>query len=342
METEMKTKLKKTGIVLFKIVVIIFLVITLNRIFMPKYVYENQDGRITREYYAQSRYSEVIFVGSSTVHSAIDPLVLWQEKGISSYVRANASQPMWISYYMIEDALKCHKPKLVCLDMTFIKYADDFVEEPSTRKALDGMRLSSSKIKCIEASMGEDEKMADYLMPLFRFHSRWKELSIDDIKLAYYNKPVTLNGYLKDDGVAPVTEKELVYTKEGDLQLSPRNIEYLRKSIELCQKNGVEIFLFKTPAHSSNWSVGYDEQIGKIAGEYNVNYINFDEYNDIIGLDYSTDTPDEGSHLNSFGADKFSEYLAGYLADNYEIKDQRNERRFADNWARINAQNINR
>ena len=73
---------------------------------------------------------------------------------------------------LIEDAIRCHKPELVCIDTTFIKYGDDFVEEPSTRKALDGMRMSPSKIRCIKASMGKDEKMADYIMPLFRFHSR--------------------------------------------------------------------------------------------------------------------------------------------------------------------------
>ncbi|MCR5358028.1 MAG: hypothetical protein K6E63_11570 [Lachnospiraceae bacterium] len=318
--------------VALKVLLILFLVITLNRIFMPKYVHENLDGRITQEYYPQAKYSDVIFVGSSTVHSAVDPRVLWEEQGISSYVRANASQTMWISYYMIEDAVKLRKPEMVCLDVTFIKYGDDFVEEPSTRKSLDGMRLSSSKIECIKASMGPDEKMAEYIMPLFRFHSRWKELSLDDFRYAYYNKAVTFNGYLPDEEVDPVEEKELVYTKEGDTEISGRNLYYLNKAIELCRSKGITVMLFKTPAHSSNWSTDYDDQINSVAKEYGLTYINFDEYNDEIGLDYTADTPDKGSHLNTSGAVKFSSYLGRYLKDNYNITDRKTNDKYIKNW----------
>ncbi|MCR5508706.1 MAG: SGNH/GDSL hydrolase family protein [Lachnospiraceae bacterium] len=315
--------IKKTVSVVFKIILTVFLVITLNRIFLPKYVNENQDGRITQEYYRYAKDTDVIFAGSSTVHSGIDPRVLFDEQGISAYLRANASQTMWISYYMIEDAIRCHKPELVCIDMTFIKYGDDFVEEPSTRKALDGMRMSLSKINCIKASMGEDEKMADYIMPLFRFHSRWKELTLDDFRYAYYNKPVTVKGYLPDDEVESAEEGELVYTREGDTSISPKNIYYLRKAIELCEKNGIQVMLFKVPAHSSNWSRDYDEQISAIAAEYGVSYINFDDLNDDIGLDYSTDTPDGGSHLNANGAVKFSSYLGDCIKKDYKVSDRR-------------------
>ncbi|MCR5234001.1 MAG: SGNH/GDSL hydrolase family protein [Lachnospiraceae bacterium] len=324
-------KILKTGIIILKIILIFVLVVTLNRIFMPKYIHENQDGRITQEYYPQKKYADVIFAGSSTVHSGVSPVILWEEAGISSYVRANASQTMWISCYMIEDAIKCHKPELICLDTTFIKYDDDFAEEPSTRKALDGMRMSLSKFRCIEASMGEDEKLWDYIVPLFRFHSRWKELTLDDFRYAYYNKPVTFNGYLKDDVVEAAEPGDLVYTRDGDTRLSSRNVEYLRRSIELCQKNGIQIMLFKVPAHSSNWSRDYDRQIADIAEEYGVSYINFDELNDEIGLDYSTDTPDGGSHLNTSGAEKFSRYLADYIMDNYSVSDRRDDEAFARN-----------
>ena len=246
-------KIKKLAINLIKIILIIFLVITLNRIFIPKYINENRDGRITQEYYPFSKYCDVMFVGSSTVYSGIDPRILWEDDGISSYIRANASQTMWISYYMTEDAIKCHKPELVCLDMTFIKYDDDFVEEPSTRKSLDGMRLSASKINCVKASMGEDEKIAEYIVPLFRFHSRWKELTWDDIRYAWYFKNVTKNGHLPDDTTDPAESNVLEYFGSAD-SISPKNEEYLRKTIELCRDNDVQIMLFKMPSLSGNWN----------------------------------------------------------------------------------------
>lgn len=324
-------KLSKVIIILIKIALIVFLVITLNRIMMPKYINENQDGRITQEYYPAAKYSDVLFVGSSTVFSAISPEVIWKETGISSYDRANASQTMWISYYMIEDAMRWHRPELVCLDMTFIKYDDDFVEEPSTRKSLDGMRLTPSKINCALASMGEDEKLMEYIVPLFRFHTRWKEFSWDDIRYAWYNRPVTVNGHISDDDTEAAEAGELIYTME-DKTLSPKNVEYLKRSIELCQEKGTKIMLFKTPSHSSNWSASLDLQISEIAKEYGIDYINFDEYNDAIGLDYSTDTPDKGAHLNESGAVKFSKYFGHILANDYEVSDKRSDNSFVKYW----------
>ena len=325
-------KIKKTAIIILKIVLILFLFVTLERIMMPKYIDENEDGRITQEYYDFAKYSDVVFAGSSIVFSGVDPQVMWEKDGISSYVRGNASQTMWISYYMIEDAIKCHKPELVCLDTTFIKYGDDFVEEPSTRKSLDGMKLSPSKIKCAEASMGEDEKLAEYVVPLFRFHSRWKELSWDDVKYAWYLKPVTMNGFIRDDEVGPAETEDLTYAGDPAQRISPKNVEYLRKSIELCRNSGVQLLLFKTPSLSGNWSDNLDEQIKEIADEYGVTYINFDRYSKDIGIDYKQDTPDMGSHLNYTGAVKFSEYLGDYINANYTVSDRRDNEKYVRKW----------
>ncbi len=328
-------KIKKIITAVLKLVLIIFLLATLNRIFMPKYIFENQDGRITREYYPNAKFTDVVFAGPSTTLSAINPLVLWDYEGISSYVRANTSQTMWISYYMIEDAIKCHKPELVCLDVTFIKYDDNFVEEPSTRKALDGMRMSSSKIGCALASMGPDEKIADYIYPLFRFHSRWKELTFDDFKYAWYLKPVTVAGHIVDNEVDPAQTDTLIYNRGADDRIGPKNMDYLDKIIRLCNDNGIQIMLFKTPAFSDNWSEELDQQIESKAEEYGLKYINFDRLNDDIGLDYRYDTPDKGSHLNDSGASKFSRYLAGFIRQNYSVTDRRDDNSFVKHWEKL-------
>jgi len=323
--------MKKAIIITIEILAAILFCLELNRVMMPKYVKENKDGRITQEYYDAAKYSDVIFVGSSTVFSGVSPKVIWEEEGISSFNRANASQAMWISYYMIEEAIKLHKPELVCLDMTFIKHADDFVEEPSTRKSLDGMKWSSSKIDCIRASMGEDEKMLDYVIPFFRFHSRWKELSWDDVAYAWYNKPVTLNGYIGETKVDAADPSAMEYS--GDFEnISPKNMDYLERTINLCRDNGVNLLLFKTPAFSSNWSDSLDEKITEVAQNHGISYFNFDRYYEDIGLDPLTDTSDKGAHLNLDGAAKFSEYFAGLIRSEYDVSDRSDDEAYKAYW----------
>ena len=73
-------------------------------------------------------------------------------------------------------------------------------------------------------------------------------------------------------------------------------------------------------------------QIDGIAQKYGISYINFDKYNDAIGLDYSKDTPDAGSHLNDSGAAKFSGYLADLIKKEYDVSDRRNESAYVDYW----------
>ena len=64
---------------------------------------------------------------------------------------------------------------------------------------------SSVKINAIKASMLPDEQMITYLFPLLRYHSRWNELTMEDLKYIFVRDTRTFNGYLMQAGVKPVT-----------------------------------------------------------------------------------------------------------------------------------------
>ncbi len=289
-----------------------------------------------RDYYKEKLDMDIIFVGSSTVYSGISPLSIWKEQGYTSYARSNASQPMWTSYYMIEDTLKGrNKPKLIVLDVGFIKYDDAFSEEPSNRKAIDGMRPSLTKLRCIEAAMGETEKLIDYIFPVLRFHTRWKELTLNDLIYIFKDIKTTHNGHLIDldtSSSLPFREEGKPYMEKEDTKLSEKNLLYLDKIIALCRKEGVELFLMKIPSYSDNWSYDYDDQIRSIANENGLDYINFDDRSDEIGLDYLSDSPDEGSHLNTIGAEKFSIYLADHIKASYEVPSHAEDPEYVSVW----------
>ncbi len=319
---------------LFRIILAVFLFTMLNRIFMPKYVSENPDGHITEDFYREKLPLDVIFVGSSTVYSAVSPPILWERQGIASYDRGNASQPMWTSYYMIEDALRNGiKPELVALDIGFIKYDDNFVEEPSNRKALDGMKLSTVKLNAVKAAKGENEKLIDYIFPILRFHTRWKELSLEDFEYIFKNAYVDHNGHLINYNVTDsLPERSGARYMNEDIEISSRNKEYLIKIMELCRDNGIKLFLMKVPSYSNNWGYHFDDQIREIAQPYGIEYVNFDEYSDEIGLDFLTDSPDNGNHLNTYGAEKFSAYLADYLKTHYELPSHKDDEEYIKIW----------
>lgn len=323
-------KLKRISRICLITAASLFLFLTLNLLFMPKYIESDNDGRITAEFEREKLNNDVLFVGSSVVYSAVNPIVMWNLYGIASFDRSSSSQPTWISYYLIKDAIETTSPKLIVLDVSFMRYGDDYAEEPVNRKTFDGMRISRTKFEAINEAKTADEAVIDYIVPLFRFHSRWQDLKGEDFKYLYYKPIVSHSGYIYSDTVNPATGNAV--DELSEVRLSARNAVYLEKIIKLCADNGISLFLFKTPSYMPKWDENYEEDIRCIADKYNVTYYDFDKDTDKIGLDYTTDTADKGGHLNSSGAEKFSAYLGAYIKENYDVVDHRGDFAYEKVW----------
>lgn len=187
-----KKVLKITAFVL-ALVLVLF---ALQRVLMPKYVSEAQDGRLIAEYYDSAMNHDVVFIGDCEVYENISPVKLWQDYGIASYVRGSPQQLIWHSYYLMEETLKYEKPKAFVFNVLSMKYGEP-QSEAYNRLALDGMKMSGSKIGSINASMTEEEDFISYVFPLLRFHSRWSELKGEDFEYAFKKVPqLSINGYL--------------------------------------------------------------------------------------------------------------------------------------------------
>ena len=72
------------------------LLFVLQALVVPKYR-ENPEGALIGEYYAEAGGHDVIFIGDCEVYESLVPAVLWEEYGISSYVRGSAQQLVWQS-----------------------------------------------------------------------------------------------------------------------------------------------------------------------------------------------------------------------------------------------------
>lgn len=166
----------------------------IQRLVMPKYMTDILEGSFTEEYYKETTKHDVIFVGDCEVYENFSPITLWKEYGITSYIRGNAQQLIWQSYYMLEDTLKYEKPKVVVYNVQSLMHSEPQKEEYN-RMTLDGMRWSSTKIKAINASMLENESFYDYLFPILRYHSRITNLNKSDIQYYFSKRQVTHNGY---------------------------------------------------------------------------------------------------------------------------------------------------
>ena len=309
---------------------------------VPKYVSENPEGSMISEYYDNYGDNDVIFIGDCEVYENISPITLWEEYGITSYIRGTAQQLMWQSYYILEETLTYETPKVVVLSVLAMMYGDpDSTGDQDNREAynrmtLDNMKWSVMKWKCIKASLTVEEKEADamwtYIFPLLRFHDRWSELTMEDLVYVFKDKEeLTDNGYLMQVGVLPVTD-DYVTAPLVDYTFSDTCYYYLDKIRELCEENDIQLVLFKAPSLSPVWHDEWEEQIEDYAEEYGLYYINALEYIDEIGIDWDEDTYDRGLHLNVYGAEKLSSYLGAILMEECDIEDRRDEEDTAQVW----------
>jgi hypothetical protein len=291
-------------------------------LFVPKYVSQSREGNLVAEYYdeIEARNShQVLFVGDCEVYESFVPAKLWEEYGITSYIRGSAQQLIWQSYYLLEEMLEYETPEVVVFNVLAMKYGEP-QNEAYNRMSIDGMKWSKSKVGAINASMTEDETFVSYAFPLLRFHSRWKEVSAEDFEYLFTRDKVAHNGYMIQTGIKPMESN----SKGGELMdytLPASAFDYLNKMRELCDEKGVELVLVKSPTNTWKywWYDEWDAQISSYAQKHGLDYYNFIN-NEEIGIDWSQDTYDGGVHLNVWGAEKMTKYFGKILAENYGIE----------------------
>lgn len=306
------------------VILIIFIIIFafLNRLLKPKYATSLVEGSMISQYYDESKDHEVIFIGDCEVYANFSPMVMYEESGIKAYVRGSSQQLIWQSYYLLKETLKYEIPKVVVFNVNSMRYDKNSsaVSEAYNRLMIDNMKWSKEKIELINASMTEEESFISYVFPILRYHSRFDELTKEDFEFLFKNKTNTYNGFLINKNVKSVTNlptKRRLATYEFDEEC----YDYLQKITDLCKENGIELVLIKAPSVYPYWYDEYDKQIESFAEENDLDFYNFLDVTQEIGIDYNTDTYDGGLHMNLDGATKLSKYFANILKGNYDLTD---------------------
>ena len=303
-----------------------------QRLLVPKYQTGIVEGSMVEEYYKDRSDHEVLFVGDCEVYENFSTIELWRKYGITSYIRGSAQQLTWQSYYLLEDALKHETPKVVVFNVLALKYNEP-QSEAYNRMSIDGMKWSMSKVNDIKASMTDEENFVDYIFPLLRYHSRWSELTKDDVKHIFSKDKVTHNGYYMRVDTKPQQEFPDP-TPLTDYKLGDKAMGYLQKMTDLCKEKGVKLVLIKAPTEYPYWYEQWDEQVQQFADENDVDvgknviyYLKDTEteiqYGPAVSdkngeLSFTIENKEEGQHRYSLIVDKSSvpqEYDVEQVAD---------------------------
>lgn len=307
----MKNKIKLLLEILLYVVVFIFVFDRVSLLLVRK---GNGYGSDVLNFYEQENNSiDLLVLGSSHAYSSFNPYLIEEKTNLKAYNFSTQQQPLWITYYYLKEALKYQNPKYVVLEVHMaVALGNDYAEEQVNRDAIDKMRMSFNKIDVIRNSVEKDDRLS-YYFNIIKYHSRYKELNGIDVKTVLFNYTLDNKGYiaLKNEEEYFFDKNGIEYTDEIG-EISDKNELYLKKIIQLCNKEDIELILVKTPVIYDSFAYGKLNYIKKIANEYDVEFIDYLENIDDLNLDYNNDFYDSG-HLNGNGSNKFSLNFIDYL-----------------------------
>lgn len=267
-------------------------------------------------FYNEEDQFEVMFFGPSHAYAAFSPLVIWEEIGVKSYVFATQQQPLWATYTYIKEALKTQSPSLIVVecrmafgDKEYYAQGDDW---GVTYSYMDDIPLSWNKAELAWVSAPDLEGKVSALFNFMMYHSRWSTLSRSDLTFRRSQARDPYKGFVMLDPQEALQPRPAIETVSGSVPLLEKNQHWLEEIIKLCQDEGIELWLVKTPSNLELEEKAMLNTVKETAAKYGVHFHDFNEDYASIGLKDSMFY--DAHHLDALGASRFSQYFADVLA----------------------------
>ena len=244
---------------------------------------------------------DVICVGDSEAYTSFIPLEAWNKYGYTTYVCGYPAQRIPSILSIVQQTLTKQKPKIIMLEANSL------------------YRRNPASVFLAQ--------IAYRILPIMEYHNRWKSLTTDDLfkEVKYTNIQRDKGFYLSKKIKAGNNEKYMEDSKKVS-KIQRTNKLYVKILKEMCDRKGIELVIYSTPA-PANWTTGKHNGIEKLAKEMGVEYIDMNLIQDKLKIDWTTDTRDEGDHLNYTGSLKATEFLAEYL-NKKNLPDHRSDEKY--------------
>lgn len=274
-------------------------------------------------FYENKNEVDVLFYGSSIMHYGIYPMELWDEYGITSYNMGNNSERLNMTYHTIKNSLDYASPDMVVVDVGGLCWAGQKVDGTlKDHGFLDSVPLSLNKIKSVY-ELFEEGRRLEFLLPSVVYHSRWEELSkYDFVVPKSYTYGADILTHI--ESLEKPTQERY---EESRYDNSEEEEENLLRIKDLCEERGIQLVLVFMPYEVR----GGDQKLREYAKEFTLeNNIIYYDFQDVEAIDWESGFGDE-SHMNYYGAKKFTSYLGELLKNEYNIESHKGEEGY-ENW----------
>ncbi|WP_022766819.1 hypothetical protein [Butyrivibrio sp. XPD2006] len=319
-----------------------FLCATVACVFAASIVLRSKDSDFKyKDFFEKADQIDVLFMGSSHVINALNPAVLYEQYGITSYNMGGHGSVMQATYWELIEALQYSNPKCVVVDSYMLQkdyqyldvmdesYSDDDRQSSISQLHLnlDCWPLDKLKIAIVKDLIQDPEIQKQFLADFYVYHNRWEELGSNDYKALFGNED--RNNLFGAEMRYGIELAPGIYPEPADKNgLGGHTVgeEYLRKIIDECQRRGIDIYVtFLTCSATTDDKRAIDSaQI--ICDQYGVPFVNMQEMGVV---DLYTDLNDPG-HMNALGSIKATECIGALIAESGDLPDHRGDAAYSD------------
>lgn len=234
---------------------------------------------------------DLIFVGDSSAQSSFAPEIIEERTGVHSYNSARPLQKLAESVEIADDTFNYHHTKIVVAE------TNNFFHRTGIRMVM--------------------QDIGRRVCPLLRYHNNWKLIAGGHMN----DNPIGLAphmGYKKKNHVVPYKGGDYMKDKGNKISLTPIAEYYLNDLKKSCEEHGAILVLVSAP-NAREFSFARHVELARWAKKNGVKYYDMNMPSSKVGIDWSVDSRDGGTHLNFAGATKASNWLADRLYADFGI-----------------------
>lgn len=314
-------------------VVSMVLLIAVSTLLLQRFVllhYDHNTMRFNGFYLEDEKSLDVVLIGASEVYADYSPDLAYEKYGFTSYDFCIASSPLTVYKTEIQEIMRTQKPKLIVIEINGALYSDDenSNKEANIRNVLDNIPFNDNRDEFIKRYVPKNNRL-EYYFPIIKYHSAWNDYPQAGMYVIGMAKQAQ-RGYTYLKGFKTITDvykpntktyNDVLANDNKTASLTSRSEQELRELAKYCKDEGINVLFARFPhvVHKNGYArFKRANQAEKIINEYGFDFLNFEKYNQQIGLDLNNDFYNV-DHMNIYGAEKFTDYFAGVLSKNYGI-----------------------
>lgn len=257
---------------------------------------------------------DILAFGSSHMYCTLDPEALEQQTGLRSYVLATQQQPLPLTARYVEMALEKQSPRLIILEGFMLGRSDAALRDPGVmHDGLDPLPMGPGKVSAVCDLLPWGDR-AEYLVPLVKYHERWREFDRSWLDLSWLRERDTDRGYVDLSGGTGAWCRQTEDTGVTPEPITDTDRAALDAIREAARRADCRLLILLSPYSEAQADAPRRVALARYAQQHGLDFLDMNACFDSLGLDNTQDFFD-GDHFNHTGAAKAAAWLAPLLTD---------------------------